>query len=129
MAHVNSKGTTALRALVGPLKGDPRPSKRASSSLAQTLAKMLRHEHTVVHDPDGEPVHLSYTPDERPVRYFVLDTESGAPTRYYSDPKRAAADFIRTVGTRNAALAAREAQADARAWTQHRLLRNRSMKS
>lgn len=95
-------------------------------ALVQTLAKMLRHEHTVVHD--GEPVHLSYTP-ERPVRYFVLDTESGAPTRYHSDPKSAAADFIRTVGTRNAALAAREAQADARAWTQHRLLRNRSMKS
>jgi len=98
-------------------------------ALVQTLAKMLRHEHTVVHDPDGDSVHLSYTPNERSVRYFVLDTESGAPTRYYSDPKRAAADFIRTVGTHNAALAAREAQADARAWTRHRKLRDRSMKS
>lgn len=101
-------------------------------ALPQTLAKMLRHKHTVVHeapDSEGGSVHLSYTPDNRPVRYYVLDEESGAPVRYYSDPKKAAADFIRTVGARNAAAAAREAQADARAWTRHRQIRNRSMKS
>ena len=97
-------------------------------ALAQTLAEMLRHEHTVIHRPsdlDGGSVYLSYT--ESPVRYLVLDEESGASVRYYADPKRAAADFIRTVGARNATAAAREAQADARAWKQWKF-RNRSMK-
>lgn len=98
-------------------------------TLVQTLAKMLRHEHTVVHDPDGASVFLGYTPNESPPRYFVLDSSVGGGVPYYTDPKRAAAEFIRIVGTRNAALAAREAQADARAWTQHRKLRDRSMKS
>ncbi len=100
-------------------------------SIVQTLAKMLSHEHTVIHNPDGDDsVHLSYTPDETPRRYFVLD-EGGdaAPLRYYSDPRSAAADFVRTVGAKNAGAAAREAQADARAWTRHRKIRDRSMRS
>lgn len=96
-------------------------------SLVRTITKMLRHNHSVVHDPDG--VFVSYTPDESPVRYYVCDVTSGADTRYYSDPKRAAADFIRTVGPKNAGVAAREAQADARAWTRHRRIRNRDMRS
>jgi hypothetical protein len=50
-----------------------------SSSLAQTIAKMLQHEHTIVHrslDDDDESM-VSYTPDESLRRYFVLEAAHG----------------------------------------------------
>lgn len=101
-------------------------------ALANTIAKMLRHEHTIVHDEGGVgETHVSYNLNTRAPsrRYFLLELDRGVPVRYYSDPRRAAADFIHTVCARNASAAAREAQADARTWTQHRKIRDRSMRS